>query len=319
MAIRHQLTDTDTVEYLAMKYLGEPSKWRDIVDYNSLVYPYISDNPDDKLITYASGYVKVSRDVATQPITIKSGWTFYTQRNIMSSATKTYRVVNDVTLNAGDTYAYVLIRSIVAGVQGNTAQGLITKLGSEFTTNGLANLYVINEQPIVNGLEGFIRTTGEYVFIPSDEDSVILQQHGTGFSYSELQYFYGADLKMELDDLVIDETAGDLELITYTDNVVQAVNRRLSSEKGDILSDFNFGNGISEIIGDTKLTMDSKKRLIKLSILDALNYEDRISDPVINSIIVDNANRACYIDLTVTVVKLGDTINFNTMKLGGTN
>lgn len=320
MPIRHQITDTDTVEYLALQYLGDVTKWRDIVDYNNLVYPYLSPNNDDKMKVFANGYVHVKRDVATQPISIRAGWTFKTGRNIMSTALKTFQVINDHTMAAGETDAYLYVRAIVPGVQGNVSSNTITELGQEFIDNGIAYLTVTNENPIVNGVEGFIRTTGEYIFIPTDEDITTLQQHGTGFTYSEMEYFYGSDLRTDaLNDLIFDDTSGDVQTINYTDNVAQAVNRRFTTEKGDMLSDFTFGNGIADIIADTKLPLDAKQRLIELDILEALNYEDRVQDPVVNSITIDQLNRCCYVDVTMTVVKLGGTITISNLQIGGTS
>lgn len=316
MPVRYQIKDTDTVEYLALTYLGDATRWRDIVDYNNLVYPYISPDSTDKMNVYASGYLHVTRDVATQPITIESGWTVKTKTNIMSSVVKTYTVVNDVFMDVGVTDVYLYIRSIVPGIQGNTPQDNITELGDEFNQNSI-DVTITNESAIINGVEGFIRTTGEYVFIPDDEDVVALQDSGSIFDYNEMNYFYGTDLAMELDDLTVDEHAGDLATVSYINNIVQSINRRFTTEKGDVLSDFTFGNGIIDIIGDNSLPLDARKSLIQVEIIEALNFEDRVSDPVINSITIVPEEFACYVDISMTVVKLGTSITFDSMRLGG--
>lgn len=316
MPIRHQVKDTDTVEYLAQTYFGDPTRWRDIVDYNNLVYPYLSPDNEDKLKVYANGYIHVTRSETSQAIAIQSGWTLLTRRNIMSSVVKTFVIENDVTMDIGTSEAYLLVRSIVPGIQGNVPQDSITELGDDFAQNSII-VTVNNDNAIINGVEGVIRTTGDYIFIPSDEDIAPLQDHGAMFTYDEMDFFYGNDLAMSFDDLTIDENAGDLQTVGYIDNITQAINRRFTTERGDMLSDFTFGNRITEIIGDTALPLQARQSLIQVEIMEALNFEDRISDPVINSITMDTTSLSCYIDLTMTVVKLGTTITFDSMRLGG--
>jgi len=195
MTIRHQVRDTDTVEYLADHYLGTADRWREIVEYNNLVFPYLSSNPDDRYKVHADGFVKVTRSssVASQSITLQKYWTVYTRKNIMSAAIKTYYLTNDVTLAAGQTEAYVFIRSVTPGVQGNTAAGTVTELGTDFGLNGIS-VSIVNESPITGGTEGFVKTTGEYVFIPSADDTYLLNTYDAKFKYDKVRYFYGDDL-----------------------------------------------------------------------------------------------------------------------------
>lgn len=318
MPIRYQLRDPDTVEYLADLYLGTPDRWREIVDYNNLIYPYLSRNNEDRYKVYADGFVRVTRTATRQPLTIRKHWTLKTRKNVMSSAIKTYVVAEDVTMNAGESEAFIYIRSLVPGMQGNTAEGSITELGEDFARNNI-QVEVVNDQPITGGKEGFVRVTGEYIFIPTDEDSQLLEDYDSRFSYDQVRYFYGDDLKLDDDDELIVSVTEDLLTVNYVDNVKQAINRRFRTEKGDILTAFTFGNGIADIIGDNKLSFEAKKRLVKLEVINCLLYEDRISDPVINSITLVPAERACYVDVTMKVVKMGSDLTIDSLKIGGTS
>lgn len=317
MPVRHQLKDTDTVEYLSNEYLGTPERWREIVEYNNLIYPYISKNVEDKFRVHAEGFIKVTRQENRQPLTIQKYWTVKTRKNVMSAAVKTYYVVNDVTLAAGESEALVFVRSLIPGIQGNTYEGSITELGEDFKHHSV-QVDVINESPVHGGMEGFIKVTGEYLFIPSDEDSQLLDEYDTKFSYSQARYFYGDDLKLGTDgDLVIESTE-DLATVNYIENVKQAVNRRFTVERGDILSDFTFGNAIAEIIGDNKLPFEAKKRMVRLEIIDCLRFEDRIADPEVESIIVVPAELACYVTLRMRIVNIGTELRMESLLLGGT-
>lgn len=315
MSIRHQIKNSDTVEYLADVYMGTPTRWREIVNYNNLVYPYISSDPVDRFKVYASGFVKVTRDIAAQPLTIQRHWTVSTRKNVMSSATKTYQVVEDVTLKVGEYEAFIFVRSVVPGLQGNTTEDSITVLGEDFARNQVF-VNITNENPIVGGKEGFVRVAGEYIHIPSEEDTMMLQDYGAEFSYNEIRYFYGDDLKVVDDDLVAD-TSGDLGTVNFVDNVKQAINRRFTTERGDILTDFTFGQNISDIIGDGKLPMEAKERLVRLDIMECLKYEDRISDPEITRIEVVPHERSCYVDIKMNIVNLGTEVILNNVRIGG--
>jgi hypothetical protein len=316
MPVRHQIKDTDTLEYLSNYYLGAPERWQEIADYNNLIYPYLSKDPEDKYKVYASGFVRVTRETARQPLTIKKNWTVQTKRSVLSATVKTFRIVNDVVIPAGDFEAYIQIRALLPGIQGNASEGTVTELGPDFASNDVS-VTIRNDVAIKGGNEGFVRVSGEYVYIPDDTESFLLSDYDTRFSYDHLRYFYGEDLKMEDDDLVLSVSNGDLATVGYTKNVEQAINRRFTSEPGDLLSDFSFGSNISGIIGDNGLPFEAKKRLIQLEILQVLSLEDRISEPVIESIVVVPQELSCYVTLSMKVVKMGTMLQMQNLVLGG--
>lgn len=315
MPIRHQVTDSDTVEYLAHQYLGSAARWRDIVDYNNLIYPYLSKNPEDKYKIYADGFVRITRASSSQPLLIQKYWTLHTRKSIMSSTIKTYYIASPVLMEAGQTEAYAFIRSLVPGIQGNTSEGSVTELGEDFEKNSI-RVEVVNEQPITGGMEGVIKVSGDYLFIPNVDDTQLLTDYDVQFSYDEVRYFYGDDLKIVDDDLFVDSTQ-DLGTVNYLENVKQAVNRRFTTERGEILTDFNFGNAVSEIIGDNRLPFEAKERLIKLEIINCLRYEDRIAEPEITRFELVPSERACYADVTMKVIKVGSELKFENVMIGG--
>lgn len=315
MAIRHQVKDFDTVESLAFNYLGDSEAWRQIVTFNRLVYPYLSTNPEDRYIPYAKGFIRLTRRSTNNPLTIPAGWTVSTKRQIMGMAVKTYRIIEPVTFAVGQAEAYAYIRSIVPGIQGNAARGSVTQLGPEFANNGVS-VEITNDEPISGGLEGFVRTTGEYIFIPTEDDLIALENRGEGFTYDEIRYFYGEDLKIENEDLVFNRQ-GDLQTVAYLENVKQSVQRRLEAPVGSYLLAFDFGTNLSDIIGDNSLPYDAKERLIRIEVLQALNADDRIENPEIVSVRMLPDKLAVEIVANATVVNIGEEISLRSIVIGG--
>jgi hypothetical protein len=316
MSIRHRIKDSDTLEYLSNLYYGTASRWQEIADYNNLVYPYLSGNPEDKYKTYATGFVRVTRDNARQPVTIRKYWQVQTKRSVLSATLKTYSILEDLTLATGEYEGYIRVRALIPGIQGNASEGTITELGEDFAKNDI-NISIVNDIPVKGGTEGFVRVTGEYVFIPDDDDAQMLSDYDTRFTYDQLRYFYGEDLKLEDSDLSVSLLNGDLATVGYMENVEQAINRRFETEIGDMLASYDFGNKIADIIGDNSLHFEAKKRLVKLEIMQTLAEEDRISDPVIDSIIVVPQELSCRVNISAKVVNMGTFLKLENLVLGG--
>jgi hypothetical protein len=301
-----------------MDFLGDATRTKEIVEFNNLVYPYLSTDPSDHFLTYAHGYVRVERhaSLSTGALTIRKHWAFHTKPDIMGYTIKTFRVIDDVTLNAGQTVAYIPVRSIVSGIKGNASPMSVTTIGEDFKDNAISFISVGNEAPITGGSEGFVKVTGEYLQIPNDEDLADLANFGRQFSIVQTNHFYGEDMRMENYDLVINKL-GDIDTVAFVDNVSQAVGHRITGEKGDIALYFDFGTNIGSIIGDGSIPLEAKEKLIRIELLEQLQSDDRIEQPEILNVTFATGEEAVYVDLKVRVTRFEGEVTFENVLIGG--
>jgi len=314
MPVRHRLTDADTLSSLSVLYFGTEDRVNDIIDYNNIVYPYISTENADKYMVYAHGYVYVKRDNAKSDVTIKKHWTLTTKPSIISTVSKTYVVITDTLIPAGVTEAYLPIRSIIPGLQGNTLEGSVSVLGKDFTRNFVTFSTVTNPAPIAGGREGKILTTGDYIFIPSEEADLTLASTDAG--YEQARYFYGEDFLLTDDDLTISST-GDIATVGFADNVYQAVIQRLKAERGDNPSDYTWGTNIPSMIGDGEIPIEVLPKRIEVELYDTLSYEDRIHSPDVVSVNIDPQGNTVYVDIDMSIVTLEEILQIRGLKIGG--
>jgi phage baseplate assembly protein W len=286
----------------------------DIIEYNSLVSPYISTEDEDRFLTYAQGYMYVKRENAQSDVTVKKGWKLHTKPSILNAVVKTYVTTQDVTIPAGTSEAYLHVRSMVPGLQGNTLNNAVQVLGDDFARHFVHFSVVTNPSPIRGGIEGKVLTTGDYLFIPSEENDILLTTDG---GYNRAKYFYGEDIKLEQDDFVI-SLNGDLATVSFVDNVKQAVAQRLKAEKGDNPSDYNWGTNIPTIIGNGSIPAEALPKRLEIEILEALSYEDRIHEPTIKNIHIQPSEGSVRIDVAMKVVSLEEVIELIGLQIGGT-
>lgn len=295
MAIEHILTDFDTIRSLAAKY---NVSWQDIVDYNSLEYPYILDSQEAYNTLYASGYVKITRQFYDGPLTIYAGSRVCTGTDDQNIC-KRYEVVNDTTIPAGSPSGYVFVRSAYFGSYGNTIahtinqdDGLITNLG-EF----LSGLTIDNEEPFTGGNEATVKITGQSIYIPTDIDPDALKKRTRTDILKSLEALGGQDIALGEDfDLIVDDL-GDIGSVSGFDNIVQAVSHRLQTERGTDPLHPEYGTGLSEIIGGVQSVYTEK--LAILDIRQALAFEDRLDSFEVLSLTLDGTS--ALIDLSLTV------------------
>lgn len=315
MAIRHMLTDADTLVSLAVLYFGDELRTNDIIDYNRLVYPYISTEDSDKYLVYAHGYVYVSRVNTTSEVVIKKNWTMKTKPSIINAVSKTYIVVEDTVIPAGTAGGYIPVRSVVPGLQGNTLNGTVTMLGVEFTRNFVSFDVVRNDEPIHGGTEGQVLTTGDYIYVPSEDTDSQVDSSEAG--YNQARYYYGEDFKLVDDDLSTSST-GDLDTVGFADNVRQSVVQRLQAERGDNPSDYNFGTDIPSFIGNGKIPIEALPKRISIEIYQTLSFEDRVYAPNVVNIDVNQAEGTVRIDVDMRIVSLEQVLQIRGLVIGGT-
>jgi phage baseplate assembly protein W len=301
MAIEHVITDADTIQSLAVRYFNDVNRWKDIVDYNGLEYPYIvTDRLEiDKLSS--SGYILLTREMSTSDLTIYAGSTVGTRLD-NQGIQKIYAVSEDTVIRAGESSGYVYVRCVVPGGFGNTVANSITEVIDLKTSLGqyLGPVTITNPAPFDNGVNAIVRVTGEAIYIPLNEDASSTINNVDTF----LNILGGSDLALDDDLCLTDDGFGDVGVKIGLDNITQAVKHRLMTEAGSLPQHVEYGTRIPELIGNAQLPYINK--LIEFDIREALAYEDRVTNVVVSSITTDGTS--VWVDLNLEINKQGTNV-----------
>jgi phage baseplate assembly protein W len=296
--VEHILTDADSVQTLAALYYNDASRWKEIVDYNQLEYPYIISTSTAELYA-ASGYVTLTRELALSDLTVFKGSSFGSKINA-EGIQKLYEVVEDTMIPTGQTSGYILVRSNVIGTYGNTIANSIRQVVDLKTNLGgfVGVVSVNNDNAFTNGSDARVKMTGQSLFIPLDAaTSANVADNSDTF----INLFGGTDLKLGDDLDIVDDGFGDIGTSVGMDNIMQAVKHRLMTEAGTIVQHPDYGTRLASLIGQAQLPYVNK--LIEFNIYEALSFEDRVSSALVNSIEI--VETSIYLDLTVEINKQG--------------
>jgi phage baseplate assembly protein W len=297
MAIEHVLSDADSIQGLAVKY---NVTWQAIAEFNSLEYPYTMTSLEGHRRLYASGYLKVTRELYNSALIFYAGSTFTTERD-SQGIQRTYEVAEDTTIPATEQVGYLFVRCINFGSFGNTIPGSITLPGNLNTSLGtsISTLTVTNEEAFVNGTDATVRITGQAVYIPTKSDASGVQIVSNVDNF--LALLGGEDLKLAPDGDLTDDGYGDLGSAVGLDNIEQSVNHRLMTRRGSITQHPHYGSRLYEIIGRAQTPY--LRNLLELDIYETLLYDDRIEAVNVNQLQV--VGTSVFVDLTVTINKQG--------------
>lgn len=296
MPIQHVIQPTEDIYSITEMYLKDPTRWKEIVDYNKLEYPYIVSSRLETKGIRANGYIHVTRTSFTGRAVLKKGWTVRTKPFVIGGGVKEYEISEDAVFESGERDRYVHIQAKLAGERGNIGEGLIVVVGQEFRNNGIQINSIINEQPFTNGTSPRLLTIGDTIFIPSEDDN---QQFFDTEDYA-LAYLLGEDLELSMVDgerTFSTDYSGDFRTLVGVENIKQAIHDRLLAEKGELPLHPEYGTGIASLIGNASVPYLEK--LIEIEIYQALAYEDRISD--VSVIKVEKIGTSVLVDIEFTV------------------
>lgn len=282
MPVEHIISQSDSLHTLAEQYLGDPNRWLEIAEYNGLTEPYIVPEITDKYEYFGSGYLKVTRANYSGDLTLPPGWQFKTLPAILGGLVRYYEVTEETLLPAGEPTGYVHVRCVVAGTFGNVPANSITEVSEIHADSDIQFASITNEKPFTNGRDYHILTIGDSIYIPTEDTQFIAPKNLSSMA----DLIGGEDLALVPavghGRYFEGDSFGDLASISGLENIVQAINDRLTTEKGDLPLHPNYGTNIASIIGTP--FMPYTKKMIELEIYEALSFEDRIENVRITSI-----------------------------------
>jgi len=285
MIVEHRLTDIDSIQSLALRYLKDATRWGEIVDYNRLRYPYILRDKESLKSFFGSGYITITRINYQTAVTIKKGWTFKTKSGLMTGSTvRVFEVVEDTIVPAGVPQANIPMRCTVPGNFGNVMSYMITEVGDNTAQfSGIQFLEIYNEFKFSGGRTLDVKVTGDIIYIPTEYVGVAPED-----VEKTLELIGGEDLLLDdLGNLVIEE-GGDLASVHGSDNINHAVTARLKTELGDLIQHPGYGTPYQELIGKPNLA--NRTKLMEIAVYRSLAQESRITDISIDHLAIDGTS-----------------------------
>jgi phage baseplate assembly protein W len=294
MAIEHTLLDMDTLPSLALQYLGDATRWKEIADYNRLEYPYLIQDKEALKGYFGSGYITLVRANYQSGTTIKQGWQFKTKANAATgNIIKTFEVIEDTLIPAGSPIGYIPLRCTVPGSFGNVVPYMIVEVGDNTAKlSGISFLAIYNEQAFTGGKDLSLRATGDVIYIPTDASEVIPED-----ITKMIDRVGGTDLVLDAEGNIVFAPGGDLASVVGVDNIAQAITSRIMTEVGDLTLHPEYGTEMQELIGSPNLL--SREKLMEVAVLRALSQEDRVSDTTINTLTLEGTS--VFIDISYKI------------------
>ena len=148
----------DTLERIALRYLGDASQADLLASVNNLEYPFVVNDPNYDKNVYTTGQVTVT-STSTSAVIINIGDTFQTQGGA-SSEVRTYQALQEVTLSAKGQSATVNVQCTMPGNYGNTLAAMVT-------VSSVSGITVTNVLPFYGGRIYRVKVPGDFLIIPT--------------------------------------------------------------------------------------------------------------------------------------------------------
>ncbi len=281
MVKEYIIKNNDTVQSIAKKFFNDPSRWRDIIFYNNLTYPFITDDLDFEKETFATGSVRFYLNAV-------KGVDVVIPKNTVvkvEGTEKRYKTQSTRTIPAGSFFIEAEIKCEFIGYWGNAGSGTINKIDPE-----IADLFVINDQSLLNGISKNVKKTGEILLIPIDVE----ENYSKKIFDNYLENLGKEDIFLR-NDIAIDDY-GDLLSLTGLQNIAQRINFRLEIEKGELIYHPEYGTNFFQILGRNEPFV--KKRM-EIEVREVILSDEAVSDVFIESLEIkkDNVEINCNIKL----------------------
>jgi hypothetical protein len=261
----------DSLQRIALKIYGDPTRWKEIALYNNLEYPYITDDLDFVKNIAATGPVRFYRGSGTTAVPIPKGTLVYVPYYQGTDQINFYTMI-DATLPLAANYIDVPVQAEVEGDIGNVWGGLITGYDtSVFDSTKISR--VSNISAITGGKIWNIAIVGDAIQIPQTTRTAISAVVPSTEGYTAL---FGIDIWLNDGefDTSVDQSV-DFARVFGVDNLVQALEDRLVTQSGYYPYHSTYGSGIPFYIG--KPGLPHQYDLIKTEAMNTALLDPRIS------------------------------------------
>jgi len=261
----------DTIQKIAAK-LNPPVDWKNLVNINNLEYPYIVP-PDFQREGYAQGTIGVKRkDGVAGNIFIPKNTTVI---GVNNNTELTFHTQSDISVpDIGS-----VVVTVNAAGYGRT-YNLPAHTPLRFAEDSLNRLVVAtNPEPFTGGFFYQVRKWGETIYVP-------LTQDGNTTPAIDLIRAYGVDFGTEEKQVSLGSNS-DLALVAGVSNLVQALNRVVTTQKGSYLPHPFYGSNLHHYIGEP--LSEELFNILEVELKEALLQDVRVKS-------VDNVSVSVFKD-----------------------
>jgi hypothetical protein len=271
----------DTLIRIALNVYKDPSRWKEIVLYNGLEYPFIVEDRDGfQKDIFATGTVRFFRKTGPSSIAITiPKWYLVYAPSYMGTKQINFYTTESAVLNPMKAYVDIPVIAEEAGSIGNVASGIIT---GGFGTDKTQELWgepipgisgVSNVEPTFGGKTWRVAFPGDIIQIPQTSKATSSVVIPSTINYEELLGIdIWVDANGEWDSSV--EGAKDLARVMGIHNLVQAIKNRIYTTKGFYPYHAEYGTNLPFYIGKKGIT--NNYGLIKFDILGEVLLDPRI-------------------------------------------
>jgi phage baseplate assembly protein W len=279
-----KIRDGDTLEFIAGRYLGDPSRWTDIVELNKLRCPFISDNHIDQLGPLLSFYTltedipagstTITLPLLTPSLAVKHGTLHFHQLQPDGSL-----VCDNLTL-AGPGLL----------LSNDSTQLSFT---SPTTATFLAGTsWFLYPNPFT--ITTRVLKTGDTLILPDPNTFQQIEDESAEFAK-----LLGSDIEIneKTHKLHWDPKKHDFRIVSGVANMHQAIKLRLSTSPGELLYHPTYGNDLLNFVGRKNTALF---QALAAGIIHAcLNQDIRIY--AVENIKVTTVGDVCTVDLATRI------------------
>lgn len=284
----------DTLPRIAIRTLGDSSRWTDIAFFNALNPPFIANYKDVSGAQKTTGPVVFYLDAPpVSDILIPQGTIVGTTPQKMFGGGESehqliYETLSEAYLTTTAFEITLVVRAISFGVEYNIRAGKITTLNDANLVD--LGVQVRNDENFTTGTSTKVATPGDVIFIPLDlrsdtntyqnrvTDIVSLDEWqdrvlGTDIRLIQAGAFNIQDLNQIVNDIRVDDK-GDILTVTGIRNLAQTTQHRLSTQRGDVLGAPEFGSMFAYMVGtNTEL---ATRKFLSLEAKQTLQKDPRV-------------------------------------------
>jgi hypothetical protein len=273
--LRYVVSQGDTLERIALRYMGDANQWLQLALLNKLNYPYLSDDSGFVKNIAATGSVTFTRTGGTTAaVTLPIG-SLVSVPATTRSPQKDYLTTVAATIPLNVTTAAVPVAAVKTGESGNTPPLSVTLLG--FTATNLAS--VANPAAITGGAVLNVLVPGDTLLVYSDAAGPSASLGVDTSALRNLDFMtalLGTDIALNAKGDLFSSGIGDVGSVGGVPNFQAAMLHRLATPLGFYPFLPTYGSNLDKSVGARSDYYQLQK--VRVEAIRTLRGDPRVQD-----------------------------------------